>query len=231
MGFEFIYLPKYILKEANDASIRENRNRNLEPKWIEALPEGFTAIVQMDFYHTNDEVRLVMYVGDDRPLVFLDVSETRFKTLPRGVRNDDGSYTLPTQEELESKRPYPNGREWQETVVKKPVRRQKAFRQEVLKAYGNCCSVCSIQDTRLLRAAHIVAVADGGPDKVCNGLCLCINHEVAFDSGLLIVNEDFGLSCPSNIGVERSNLRLPADKKHHPSISYLAHKNSKLHSN
>lgn len=231
MGFKFIYLPKYILKEANDASIRECRGRNLEPKWIEVLPEGFTAIVQIYFYHTKDEVRLVMYMGEEHPLVVLDISETRFKTLPRGVRNEDGTYSLPTQEELESKRPYPKGREWQESVVKKPVRRQKAFRQGVLKAYSNCCAVCSIKDTRLLRAAHIVAVVDGGPDEICNGLCLCINHEVAFDSGLLIVNEDFSLSCASNIGVEISNLRLPKDKKCQPSVSYLTQKNNKLNSN
>ena len=39
MTKKFIYLPKKILEEANNASIREERNRNLEPKWVSARSE------------------------------------------------------------------------------------------------------------------------------------------------------------------------------------------------
>ena len=50
--------------------------------------------------------------------------------------------------------------------------------------------ICGIQETKILRAAHIVPVAEGGSDEVQNGICLCTNHEIAYDNGLLKIKPD-----------------------------------------
>ena len=110
MEKKFIYLPKKILEEANSASIREGRNRNLEPKWVSALDENFNAIVLFEHYHTRDEMRLVLKVTlDEGPPAFLDMSRMRYDSLPRGTVDSDGNYIYETEEELQKRRPYPAG--------------------------------------------------------------------------------------------------------------------------
>ena len=42
-----------------------------------------------------------------------------------------------------------------------------------------------MKEPSILRAAHIVPVAKGGSDEIENGLCLCTNHEIAFDRCLI----------------------------------------------
>jgi len=51
MSRNFHYLPKKLLREVNDAAIREKRNRYLETKWIDSLDEEFMAIVDSAIYH------------------------------------------------------------------------------------------------------------------------------------------------------------------------------------
>ena len=71
---------------------------------------------------------------------------------------------------------------------------QRSFRDRVLEAYRETCSVCRLRHTRLLDAAHIVPDADeGGEPVVSNGLSLCKIHHAAFDG------EYFGI---------RSNYRI-----------------------
>ncbi len=226
MAKEFIYLPKKILEEANNASIREGRNRNLEPKWVSTLDDNFNAIVLHAHFHTRDEIRLILKVTLEGPPAFLDVSQMRYKSLPRAKVDNNGNYIFESEEELQKRRPYPNDREWQESVVKKPVRRQASFRKEVLIAYDNTCAICNINKEPLLRAAHIMDVVDGGPDCVTNGICLCVNHEISFDRGLLTINNDFSIK-----HTENSNdlfLRLPKNKEKQPLIKYIEFKRKKL---
>ncbi|SFQ24257.1 HNH endonuclease [Lachnospiraceae bacterium XBB1006] len=66
--------------------------------------------------------------------------------------------------------------------------RDRRFRNEVLKAYGNRCAICRCGEEKLLEAAHIVAVADGGNDESKNGICLCANHHIMFDKGLIKID-------------------------------------------
>ena len=69
-------------------------------------------------------------------------------------------------------------------------KRDRAFRTDVLSAYGNCCAACGY-DLRLnevvfgIDAAHIKWHSQSGPDIVPNGLALCSLHHVALDSGAL----------------------------------------------
>lgn len=62
------------------------------------------------------------------------------------------------------------------------------FRNMVLEAYGSQCAVCGCREEKLLQAAHIRAVADGGSDDVSNGICLCANHHLMFDKALIQID-------------------------------------------
>ena len=71
-------------------------------------------------------------------------------------------------------------------------RRDKAFRDKVLRAYEYRCCVCGF-DLRLghvpvgLEAAHIQWHNVGGPDIETNGLALCALHHKLFDRGVFTV--------------------------------------------
>ena len=77
-----------------------------------------------------------------------------------------------------------------ETYLARVSKRDRAFRTDVLSAYGNCCAACGY-DLRLndvvfgIDAAHIKWHSQSGPDIVTNGLALCSLHHVALDSGAL----------------------------------------------
>lgn len=68
------------------------------------------------------------------------------------------------------------------------VIRDVAFRDAVLQAYKKTCAVCGPPLVRGrmvdLEAAHIVGVAERGPDHRRNGLSLCHRHHWAFDHGI-----------------------------------------------
>lgn len=62
------------------------------------------------------------------------------------------------------------------------------FRNKVLDAYGVQCAICRCSERKLLEAAHIIAVADGGSDDVANGICLCANHHRMLDKKLIEID-------------------------------------------
>ena len=68
---------------------------------------------------------------------------------------------------------------------------QAQFRGAVLVAYHDRCTICSLKETRLLDAAHIVRdTQEGGEPLVSNGLSLCSIHHRAFDEDLVGVSPD-----------------------------------------
>ena len=75
------------------------------------------------------------------------------------------------------------------TEAERPSR-DPEFRTVVVRAYQHRCAVCGF-DIRLgmadlgLEAAHIRWHQAGGPDRVGNGLCLCVMHHRLFDRGAL----------------------------------------------
>jgi len=69
--------------------------------------------------------------------------------------------------------------------------RSACFRQQVLTAYGNRCSVTRMQ-LRLVDAAHILPVeADETTDDVRNGITLSPTYHRAFDGGLIYLGDDY----------------------------------------
>lgn len=83
---------------------------------------------------------------------------------------------------------------------------QAHFRREVLGAYGGRCCVCELRERPLLDAAHILAdrLPEGVP-TVKNGLSMCAVHHRAYDTGLLLVTEEYRVEIP------REKLAFPED--------------------
>lgn len=69
---------------------------------------------------------------------------------------------------------------------------QQSFRERVLKAYQEQCSLCRLRHKELLDAAHIIADADPeGMPVIQNGLALCKLHHAAFDRHILGITPDY----------------------------------------
>lgn len=63
---------------------------------------------------------------------------------------------------------------------------QHRFRELVLSAYSGKCAVCSLRESALLQAAHIIEDRDPqGAAAVVNGIALCAIHHLAYDRNLL----------------------------------------------
>jgi putative restriction endonuclease len=69
---------------------------------------------------------------------------------------------------------------------------QQRFRQIVLRAYGERCTICRLREPALLNASHILPDRDRrGEASVPNGLSLCVIHHEAFDRNLLGITPDY----------------------------------------
>jgi putative restriction endonuclease len=77
---------------------------------------------------------------------------------------------------------------------------QRAFRERVLAAYREQCTICRLRHQELLDAAHIVGdTEDEGDPVVSNGLALCKLHHAAFDSFFLTVRPDYTIEVRRSI--------------------------------
>ena len=77
---------------------------------------------------------------------------------------------------------------------------QRQFRERVLEAYREQCTICHLRHQELLDAAHIVADSeDEGDPVVSNGLALCKLHHAAFDSFFLTVRPDYTIEVRQSI--------------------------------
>ena len=86
---------------------------------------------------------------------------------------------------------------------------QRSFRDRVLKAYRETCSVCRLSHTRLLDAAHIVPDAEeGGEPVVSNGLSLCKIHHAAFDGEYFGIRSNYRIVVKPDILEEKDGPML-----------------------
>jgi putative restriction endonuclease len=77
------------------------------------------------------------------------------------------------------------------TALVKRRLHQHRFRELVVNAYGERCTVCQLHHTELLDAAHILEDKDErGKPEVPNGLALCKIHHGAFDANILGIAPD-----------------------------------------
>jgi putative restriction endonuclease len=113
--------------------------------------------------------------------------------------------------------------------------RDARFRSRVLAAYGDRCAFCDL-DLGLAEAAHILPVADGGPDQIVNGVAACPTHHRALDRGLLLVDDDLTIIVNANraeaLGFSaadiealttglRLSLRAPSQPSLRPALGHL----------
>lgn len=95
---------------------------------------------------------------------------------------------------------------------------QHRFAQSVLENHQNCCVFCGLSGTiagrrrpRMMVASHIKPWRDSSDDERLdfrNGLTACPTHDVAFDTGLITVNQDLSVSYAP--GVESDMRATPA---------------------
>lgn len=75
--------------------------------------------------------------------------------------------------------------------INSPVR-DTSFRERILNVYNDRCAICGLQ-MNMVEACHIIPVEDNGTDEIINGIALCHNHHKAFDSGLILINEEYSI--------------------------------------
>ena len=86
---------------------------------------------------------------------------------------------------------------------------QHHFRQLVLSAYGNRCSICSLRHRELLDAAHILPDRDPrGEPAVSNGLGLCKIHHSAYDVHIIGIDPDARVHVRQDILLEKDGPML-----------------------
>jgi putative restriction endonuclease len=106
----------------------------------------------------------------------------------------------------------------------------------VLPAYGNRCTICRLNETRLLDAAHIIGDADPrGDPAVSNGLSLCSIHHRALDEDLVAVSPDYRVEVHPRLRDEKdgpmltvlnaahgANIAVPRRREMRPDRNLLA---------
>lgn len=108
---------------------------------------------------------------------------------------------------------------------------QRSFRERVLLAYQNQCTLCRLKHTELLDAAHIIGdKEDTGEPIIQNGLSLCKIHHAAFDKNIIGINPDYQIKVRKDIlseidgpmlkyGIQfldNNQIILPKNKKNWP---------------
>lgn len=75
---------------------------------------------------------------------------------------------------------------------------QREFSEGVRDAYGHRCCFpgCDVDDRRFLVASHIARWADDEAlrGSIGNGLCLCLHHDKAFETGVFWLEDDYTVS-------------------------------------
>lgn len=67
-------------------------------------------------------------------------------------------------------------------------KRHYKFRDDILNRVDNKCCICRCREKKILQAAHICAVEEGGNDSIDNGICLCANHHLMYDKGIIRID-------------------------------------------
>jgi putative restriction endonuclease len=86
---------------------------------------------------------------------------------------------------------------------------QHLFAQGVLRNCGNSCVFCGLKPMtfggrRMLMASHIKPWRDSAPKErldLANGLAACPSHDVAFDTGLLTIENDLRITLATSLSV------------------------------
>jgi len=156
-------------------------------------------------YH-SDNVCLRLIMQEKRPLIFFhgilpgkylatwpvyiikdSIPELTFTVAIDDAKNIDIGAPLEVNEGTPEyyKRAYKTG----EILIRL---HQRSFRERVLRAYRNQCSLCQLRHAELLDAAHIVGDREEmGEPVIQNGIALCKIHHAAYDKNILGITPDY----------------------------------------
>lgn len=113
---------------------------------------------------------------------------------------------------------------------------QQGFRERVLAAYRDTCSLCRLKHRELLDAAHIIPDTDPDSKPVIeNGIALCKLHHAAFDKFIIGVTPDYIIHVRKDVldeedgpmllhglkELHNSRIILPSSKINWPKQEYL----------
>ncbi len=112
---------------------------------------------------------------------------------------------------------------------------QRGFRERVLRAYREQCTICRLKHPELLDAAHIIPDSAEGAVSVANGLSLCKLHHAAYDKMVLGITPDYTVSIRKDVleeidgpmlkhglvGLHGQALTLPSRKQERPNRDWL----------
>ncbi|WP_447403054.1 HNH endonuclease (plasmid) [Lysinibacillus sp. fkY74-1] len=216
------YFTKKLLIEANNAAIREDRNRQLNEEYLKCLADDkvYPIVLSLD-EHNRGEIRVQILFDEKGTRGFLDLTKDRYNRLPTAIVKKDGTVELESEESINSKRLYPEGREYSEKVSKKMIR-ESNFRTKILSAYNNQCAMCEEDDISILVAAHINPAHLCSDDTVNNGICLCKNHDKLYEDGSICVKPNGEIFIQDGkTKLEKDKIRLPNNKSYHPSPEWL----------
>jgi putative restriction endonuclease len=185
--------------------------------------------------------RSVRDIADDEfnAIVRAGLSETlsqenarRLDLVPDDVDGETRTYLELPQAEQE--------RRVQEILLNRMLNRKirdASFRKRVCDAYGDTCAVTGLRMVNgggrpEVQAAHILPVADGGPDLVQNGVALSGTVHWLFDRHLISVDEEHRLLVSHNrvpnelqqlFQRQRERILLPRDCSLWPHPRFLRH--------
>ncbi|QEL85910.1 HNH endonuclease [Bacillus mycoides] len=217
------YFTKTLLIEANNAAIREGRNRQLRKEYLESLPDDkvYPIILSLD-EHNRGEIRVQIMFDEKCTTGFLDLTKNRYNFLPKAILYENGTVELESEESINARRLYPVGREYVEKVGRKIIRNSN-FRTKVLVAYGNQCAMCHEDDISILVAAHIYPAHLCSDDTVNNGICLCKIHDKLYEDGNICVRPNGEIFVQSGeFKLDCDKIRFPEKESNYPSSKRLA---------
>ena len=174
-----------------------------------------------------------VFIVHDHPesLTFtVAVDEARFASMK--VESDWEDLRIAESEKDKARREYI-------TSIVRVRLHQQSFRERVLKAYREQCSLCRLRHWELLDAAHIIPDTEPeGEPIVPNGIALCKLHHAAFDKYFLGIRPDFTVEVRNDIlrekdgpmlmhglqGLHNARILLPKDPRLRPNIELLGRK-------
>ena len=103
---------------------------------------------------------------------------------------------------------------------------QSFFRTTVLSAYNGRCCITGLSLPTLLRAGHIIPWHVDKSNRVNpkNGLLLSVLHEMAFDAGLITINDDMTVRVSRRHAVDNDDFYTTSISRYDQQAIYLPEK-------
>ena len=171
----------------------------------------------------------VFIVGDNPSALTFTVAVDEARFMSGANENDWGQLRIAESEKDEARRTYIT------SLVRRRLH-QRSFRERVLHAYREQCSLCRLKHLELLDAAHIIPDSEPeGEPIVSNGIALCKLHHAAFDRNFLGIRPDYSIEIREDIlqetdgpmllhglqGLHNARIQLPRAEKLKPNQDLL----------